>query len=91
MREVGGLVFVWLGVDAEPDPFDAADEDLARALRGQGLARARVAHQIDYAVQANWKLVWHERATQRTMMPDSGFVPTFLDELPMAADALDFA
>ena len=57
VREVGGLVFVWLG-GGEPDRFEAAGEELGRALRVQGIDRARVAHRIDYDVAANWKLVW---------------------------------
>ena len=59
VAEIGGLVFVWLGTSgAEPAPPDDAARDLGGALRAQGLDRARVAHQIDYEVAANWKLVW---------------------------------
>jgi Rieske 2Fe-2S family protein len=37
----------------------ATRAELAAAFAPQGLEdRARVAHQIDYAVKANWKLVW---------------------------------
>lgn len=57
VREVAGLVFVWLG--NEPDPLDPATADISRALALQGLDRAKVAHQIDYDVKANWKLLWH--------------------------------
>ncbi|HUA04587.1 MAG TPA: aromatic ring-hydroxylating dioxygenase subunit alpha [Solirubrobacteraceae bacterium] len=57
VREVAGLVFAWLGDD--PEPLDAAAGDIGRALALQGLDRAKVAHQIDYDVEANWKLVWH--------------------------------
>jgi Rieske 2Fe-2S family protein len=55
--EVGGLVYVWPGFE-EPTPFEQAGIDLSAALSQQGLMRARVAHRIDYRVQANWKLVW---------------------------------
>jgi len=40
-REVGGLIFVWLGED--PTPFDDAAQALGALLRPQGLARAKVA------------------------------------------------
>jgi glycine betaine catabolism A len=55
--EVGGLVFVWAGL-GEPEPFEPAGATLATALEPQGLERARIAHRIDYAVAANWKLIW---------------------------------
>jgi glycine betaine catabolism A len=55
--EVGGLVYVWPGLD-EPDPFEMAGASLAGALEPQGLERARIAHRVDYRVRANWKLVW---------------------------------
>jgi phenylpropionate dioxygenase-like ring-hydroxylating dioxygenase large terminal subunit len=57
VRHVGGLVFVWLG--GQPDPFDDVRAEIGRALSLQGLERAKVAHQIDYDVKANWKLIWH--------------------------------
>lgn len=55
--EVGGLVYVWPGLD-EPEPFDQAGAALGAALEPQGLLRARIAHCVDYRVAANWKLVW---------------------------------
>jgi len=55
--EVGGLIYVWPGLD-EPEPFDEAHSALAGALAPQGLDRARFAHRADYRVQANWKLIW---------------------------------
>ena len=58
VREVEGLVFVWLDGASEPAPCYDAAHDLAGALHPQGLARAKVAAQIDYDVAANWKLVW---------------------------------
>jgi len=56
VAEIGGLVFVWLGSD--PEPLGEAATELAAALAPQGLERATVAHQIDYEVGANWKLIW---------------------------------
>jgi Rieske 2Fe-2S family protein len=58
VREFAGLVFVWLDGAGEPAPFEEAARELCVALAPQGLCRARVAHQIDYDVAANWKLVW---------------------------------
>jgi Rieske 2Fe-2S family protein len=55
--EVGGLVYVWPGIET-PEPFGVAQDALAGALAPQGLDRASVAHRIDYDVHANWKLVW---------------------------------
>jgi Rieske 2Fe-2S family protein len=54
--KTGGLVFVWLG--ERPASPGAAAQELASALAPQGLDRAAVAHQLDYEVRANWKLVW---------------------------------
>jgi Rieske 2Fe-2S family protein len=56
IHELGGLVFVWAGED--PEPLGAAQVELGAALAPQGLDRAKVAHEIDYRVAANWKLVW---------------------------------
>jgi Rieske 2Fe-2S family protein len=56
VAEFGGLIFVWLGPD--PQPLGAAETELVAALAPQGLDRGSVAHAIDYAVRANWKLVW---------------------------------
>jgi Rieske 2Fe-2S family protein len=56
VAEIAGLVFVWLG--PEPGPIDDAAAELELALAPQGLERAQVAHQREYEVQANWKLVW---------------------------------
>jgi Rieske 2Fe-2S family protein len=55
-EEIGGLVFVSLA-DDPPDitPMRAA---FARWLAPQGLARARIAHSIEYRVAANWKVVF---------------------------------
>jgi Rieske 2Fe-2S family protein len=56
VAEIGGLIFVWTGAD--PRPLGGAEAALAGALAPQGLGRARLAHQIEYRVAANWKLVW---------------------------------
>jgi glycine betaine monooxygenase A len=56
VREVAGLVFISLADD--PPSFDAAQAALEPLVDPQGLARAKVAHTIDYVVAANWKLVW---------------------------------
>jgi len=56
VAEIGGLIFVWAGPD--PQPLGAAEPQLSAALAPQGLARAKVAHRIDYRVAANWKLIW---------------------------------
>ncbi len=56
VAEIGGLVFVWAGAD--PEQLGEARAALAGALAPQGLERAKVAHEIDYLVAANWKLVW---------------------------------
>jgi len=56
VAELGGLVFVWPGPD--PEPLGGAAAQLAAALAPHGLDRAKLAHQLDYEVAANWKLVW---------------------------------
>ncbi len=56
VREVEGLVYVSLAAD--PPAFEPARAALGAAARPQGFDRARVAAVIDYAVAANWKLVW---------------------------------
>jgi Rieske 2Fe-2S family protein len=56
VQEVEGLIYVNLAAD--PPPFDAARAVLGAAAWPQGLDRAKVARVIDYAVAANWKLVW---------------------------------
>jgi Rieske 2Fe-2S family protein len=56
VREVAGLIFLSLA-DAPLD-FAPAQQVLEPMARPQGLDRARIAHAADYAVQANWKIVW---------------------------------
>lgn len=55
-REVAGLIFISLA--ETPWPFEPAAELLISLLHPQGFRRAKVAHAIDYRVNANWKLVW---------------------------------
>jgi Rieske 2Fe-2S family protein len=55
-EEVEGLIFVSLA--EAPIPFGPARELLAPLLKPQGFQRAKVAKTADYAVNANWKLVW---------------------------------
>lgn len=56
LRDVEGLIFVSLA--ASPPDFEPAARLMAPQLRRHGLARARVAHRIDYLVKANWKLIF---------------------------------
>ncbi len=51
-----GLIYVSLA--PSPPLFDALRETFEGAARQQGFDRARIAHISDYAVEANWKLVW---------------------------------
>jgi Rieske 2Fe-2S family protein len=55
-EQVEGLMFISLA--ESPPPFAPARELMAPFLRPQGLERAKVAKQVDYEIQANWKLVW---------------------------------
>jgi len=56
LREVAGLIFISLA--DEPPDFAPARQTLEPLARPQGLDRARVAHVADYAVRANWKIIW---------------------------------
>jgi glycine betaine catabolism A len=56
VAEIGGLVLVRPSDPGEP--VSQAQEELTAALAPQRLDRAKIAHQIDYEVRANWKLVW---------------------------------
>ncbi|MGH2405657.1 MAG: aromatic ring-hydroxylating oxygenase subunit alpha [bacterium] len=55
-QEMEGLIFVSLA-DQRPD-FDAAAALMAPMARPAGFRRARVAKALDYAIHANWKLLW---------------------------------
>jgi Rieske 2Fe-2S family protein len=81
--EVGGLVFVWPDADVEPEPFDEAQAELARALVHQGLGQAKVAHQIEYRVAANWKLIWeNNRECWHCHVGHPQYVKANFDSLP---------
>ncbi|MBX7168216.1 MAG: aromatic ring-hydroxylating dioxygenase subunit alpha [Pirellulales bacterium] len=56
LAEVAGLVFVSLA-DTPPD-FAPARQCLNTLAVPQGLDRAKIAHQVEYEIDANWKLVW---------------------------------
>ena len=53
---VTGLIYVSLA--ATPPAFTGLRKHFAAAGASQGFDRARIAHVIDYDVEANWKLVW---------------------------------
>jgi phenylpropionate dioxygenase-like ring-hydroxylating dioxygenase large terminal subunit len=56
VRVASGLIFVSLSDD--PVDFEEGLATIARKLAPHGMERAKLAHQIDYRVQANWKLVF---------------------------------
>lgn len=56
VAEVTGLIYVSLAADA-PD-IEGLRRDFTAAGAPQGFERARIAHVVDYEVEANWKLVW---------------------------------
>ena len=53
---VAGLIYVSLA--AEPPDIEGLRRDFTAAGAPQGFERARIAHVVDYEVDANWKLVW---------------------------------
>jgi glycine betaine catabolism A len=53
---VAGLIYVSLA--QTPPDVDGLRRDFAAAAAPQGFERARIAHVVDYEVDANWKLVW---------------------------------
>jgi len=56
VRDVAGLIFISLS--GNPPSFDAAYDAIAHRLKPHGMDRAKLAHAIDYVVEANWKLVF---------------------------------
>jgi Rieske 2Fe-2S family protein len=56
IENAGGLLFVSLA-DSPPD-FSAALATLRRKLAPHAMERAKIAHQVDYVVKANWKIVF---------------------------------
>ena len=55
VRAVAGLIFISLSDN--PVDFEDGFATIQRKLSPHGLERAKLAHQIDYVVKANWKLV----------------------------------
>lgn len=53
---VTGLIYVSLA--DEPPPVDGLRRDFLASGGPQGFDRAKIAHVVDYEVEANWKLVW---------------------------------
>lgn len=49
-----GMIFI--NFSSQPASFEPIRSDLDQCLRPYGLARARVAHQQSYRIEANWKL-----------------------------------
>jgi glycine betaine catabolism A len=56
VAEVAGLIYVSLS--ANPPDIDGLRRDFTTSATPQGFGRARIAHVVDYEVDANWKLVW---------------------------------
>jgi Rieske 2Fe-2S family protein len=56
VAEVAGLIYVSLS--AQPPDIDGLRLDFTTSATPQGFGRARIAHVVDYEVDANWKLVW---------------------------------
>jgi Rieske 2Fe-2S family protein len=56
IEDAAGLLFVSLS-ESPPD-FAEALATIRRKMKPHALSRAKIAHQIDYVVKANWKLVF---------------------------------
>ena len=54
--EISGLIYISLA-NTPPD-IEGLRRDFTASATPQGFARARIAHVVDYEVEANWKLVW---------------------------------
>ncbi|MSP77742.1 MAG: aromatic ring-hydroxylating dioxygenase subunit alpha [Rhodospirillaceae bacterium] len=52
----GGLLFI--SFSAEPPDFSDALATISRKMKPHAIERAKIAHQIDYVVKANWKIVF---------------------------------
>ncbi len=52
----GGLLFI--SFSAEPPDFSDALATISRKMKPHAIERAKIAHQIDYVVKANWKVVF---------------------------------
>ena len=55
VRTVAGLIYISLA--EHPPDFDRAEANLQEPVEIQGFEQAKIAHVIDYQIQANWKLV----------------------------------
>ena len=58
IEDAAGLLFVSLALDEAPPDFSEALATIRRKMKPHALERAKIAHQIDYVVKANWKLVF---------------------------------
>ena len=67
MAAVTGLIYVSLVAD--PPDIAGLREDFTARGTPQGFERAKVAHVIDYDVDANWKLVWENNRECLHCMP----------------------
>ena len=56
IENAGGLLFVSLA-ESPPD-FSAALATIRRKMKPHAIERAKIAHQVDYVVRANWKIVF---------------------------------
>ena len=90
VAEVGGLIFVWAG--GHPQPLGDAETALGGALAAQGLSHAKLAHQIDYRVAANWKLIWeNNRECWHCHAGHPQYVKANFDIAPATARTLEVA
>ena len=67
LEVVSGMIYISMA--PKPRPFDALRAQFAEAAAPQGLESARVAHIVDYEVEANWKLVWENNRECYHCMP----------------------
>jgi glycine betaine catabolism A len=58
IEDAAGLLFVSLSLGDAPPDFSEALATIRRKMKPHALERAKIAHQIDYVVKANWKLVF---------------------------------
>src|SRR3981189_2957126 len=58
IEDAAGLLFVSLALDEAPPDFSEALATIRRKMKPHALERAKIAHQVDYVVKANWKLVF---------------------------------
>lgn len=56
VHNIEGMVYI--NFADEPSPIDGAIARMTPLLRPQGLNDAKVAKQVDYEIDANWKIVW---------------------------------